>query len=100
ARQKGLEPLAKIMMAQQTADLTSSAQRFITKEVPDVAHALSGAADIAAEWISENLRVRNALRRFISRESRAESKVIEAKKPDENAQKYQQYFDWSEPLQK
>lgn len=98
AREKGLEPLARIMMAQNATNLKQIALKYVNQNVPDTAEALAGAADIAAEWISENLRVRNALRRYISRNASAQSKVITAKAQEENAQKYTQYFDWSEPL--
>lgn len=98
ARKKGLEPLAKIIMAQRTNDLDYEASRFLSDQVGDVNEALQGARYIIAEWITENIWVRNFLRRVYDRSAVIKSKVIKKKESDEKAQKYLDYFDWSESL--
>lgn len=100
AKEKGLEPLAKIIMKQQDASVEITAARFITEEVKNEDEALAGARDIIAEWINENTYVRSKLRRLYQRKASINSKVISTKKEDAAAQKYQQYFDWDEPLNK
>jgi uncharacterized protein len=98
AKEKGLEPLAKIIMGQKNHNVDLVATDFITAEVLNEEEALQGARDIIAEWVNENQFVRNKIRRLYSRRSQVTSKVIAAKKDEEGAQKYQQYFDWNEPL--
>ena len=98
ARKAGLEPLAKIIMAQRTNDLEYDANRFLNDEITDIKQALQGARFIIAEWISENVWVRNFLRRVFERSATLKSKVIKAKENDEKAQKYLDYFEWQEPL--
>ncbi len=98
ARELGLEPLAKIIMAQRTGVIEQEAQRFVNKHVPDVQKALEGARFIIAEWVSENVWVRNYLRRFYDRHALIKSKVIKNKATENKAQKYLDYFDWSETL--
>ncbi|MCQ0112166.1 uncharacterized protein SAMN04487906_2022 [Zhouia amylolytica] len=98
AKEKGLEPLAKIIMKQHDDDVPGTAERFINDQVKNSNEALQGARDIIAEWINENEWVRNKLRRLYSRKAIIETKVVKDKKEDEDAQKYQQYFEWSEPL--
>ncbi|SFU27245.1 uncharacterized protein SAMN05216480_101115 [Pustulibacterium marinum] len=98
AREKGLEPLAKIIMKQQDANVEATAKRFVKGEVASVDEALQGARDIMAEWINENEWVRNKLRKLYQRKAVITSKVVKAKKEEEPAQKYQQYFDWSESV--
>ena len=98
AKEKGLEPLAKIIMKQHDDDVPGTAERFINDQVKNSNEALQGARDIIAEWINENEWVRNKLRRLYSRKAIIETKIVKDKKEDEDAQKYQQYFEWSEPL--
>ncbi|ETN96347.1 Tex family protein [Zhouia amylolytica] len=98
AKEKGLEPLAKIIMKQHDDDVPGTAERFINDQVKNSNEALQGARDIIAEWINENEWVRNKLRRLYSRNAIIETKIVKDKKEDEDAQKYQQYFEWSEPL--
>ena len=98
AREKGLESLAKIIMAQNSNDLEASAERFLNDMVDSTEEALQGARDIIAEWINENLFVRKNLRRFYDRTSTIKTKVVKTKLEDENAQKFKQYFDWEESL--
>ena len=101
AKEKGLEPLAKIIMAQKNSgDIDQTAQNYLNKEISSVEEALQGARDIIAEWINENIFIRKNLRRIFQRKAVIFSKVVKAKKEEEEAQKYAQYFDWSEPLNK
>ena len=101
AKEKGLEPLAKIIMAQKNSgDIEQTAQNYLNKEVFSVEEALQGARDIIAEWINENIFIRKNLRRIFQRKTVISSKVVKTKKEEEEAQKYAQYFDWSEPLNK
>ncbi len=100
AKEKGLEPLAKIIIAQKNGDIEQTAQNYLNKEVSSVEEALQGARDIIAEWINENIFIRKNLRRIFQRKAVISSKVVKTKKEEEEAQKYAQYFDWSEPLNK
>jgi len=101
AKEKGLEPLAKIIMAQKNSgDIEQTAQNYLNKEVSSVEEALQGARDIIAEWINENIFIRKNLRRIFQRKAVIFSKVVKTKKEEEEAQKYAQYFDWSELLNK
>ena len=100
AKEKGLEPLAKIIMAQKNGNIEQAAQNYLNKEVSSVEEALQGARDIIAEWINENIFIRKNLRRIFQRKAVISSKVVKTKKEEEEAQKYAQYFDWSEPLNK
>ena len=101
AKEKGLEPLAKIIMAQKNSrDIEQTAQNYLNKEVASVEEALQGARDIIAEWINENIFIRKNIRRVFQRKAVISSKVVKTKKEEEEAQKYAQYFDWSEPLNK
>ena len=98
AREKGLEPLAKIIMKQLERDPEFKANQFLNNEVPSVEDALSGARDIIAEWVSENERARNIVRKGFDLGAYITSKLIKGK--EEEAAKYRDYFDWSEPLKK
>jgi len=98
AREKGLEPLAKIIMSQRNDDVEFLASKYLSKEVADESEALQGARDIMAEWINENLYIRKNLRRLFQRKAIISSKVVKAKKEDESAQKFSQYFEWQEAM--
>jgi uncharacterized protein len=98
AREKGLEPLAEIIMAQKEDKIEKIAEKYLNDEVPDIEAALAGARDIIAEWINENADARNKIRQLFERDAIISSKVIEKKK-DEGI-KYQDYFDFSEPLER
>ena len=98
AREKGLEPLAKIIMSQKTDDVAYLASKYLNKDVADEDEALQGARDIIAEWLNENLYIRKNLRRTFQRKAVISTKVVKAKKDEEDAQKFSQYFDWQEPL--
>ncbi|MBO4234041.1 RNA-binding transcriptional accessory protein [Riemerella anatipestifer] len=101
ARENGLEPLAKIIMAQNANHLEHSAQKYTSDKISTVQEALDGACDIIAEWINENLFIRKRLRQLFQRQAKVTSKITKkAKENEEEAQKYQQYFDWSEVLLK
>lgn len=100
AKENGLERLAKIIMAQNDTDNYAAAERFVNKNVPSQEDALQGARDIIAEWINENAYFRQTLRRKFQHEAVFTAKVIAAKKEEQDAQKYAQYFDWEEPLKK
>lgn len=97
---KGLEPLAKMIMAQQIIDVRAKAQGFINpeNEVHSEEDALQGARDIVAEWINENLYARNRLRLLFAREGVIFSKIIKGKESE--GIKYSDYFNWSEPIGK
>ena len=98
AREKGLEPLAKIIMKQMERDPAFRANSFLSEEVESVEDALAGARDIIAEWINENERARNIVRRGFETGAEISSKIIKGK--EEEAAKYRDYFDWNEPLKK
>ncbi|GHV12508.1 RNA-binding transcriptional accessory protein [Bacteroidia bacterium] len=98
ARKKGLEPLAKIVMAQTGEDVFLKANQYIKGEVKDIEDALQGARDIIAEWVNENEGARNSIRHLFDREAIISSKLIKGK--DAEAAKYRDYFDYSKPLYK
>ena len=98
ARQKGLEPLAKLIMAQNSDDVDGLAKKYIDKEkgVENTKDALKGACDIMAEWVSENIKGRNQIRKIYHKEGVISSTLVKGK--EEEAKTYQQYFDWKEPI--
>jgi len=97
AREKGLEPLADILIAQVATDLESEALPFVDPEkgVESVADALAGAADIVAERISEDQEARGKMRRLYLTRSSLRSSV--APEGEEGGAKYRDYFEWEEP---
>lgn len=100
ARENGLEPLAKLILAQNKDDVDFIATKYINENVINEDFALQGARDIVAEWINENIAVRQSMRRLFQRKAIIETKVVKKKAEDEGAQKFNQYFDWSEALTK
>ena len=100
AKENGLEPLAKQIMAQRPANLSSLASRYLSDKVATEAEALQGASDIIAEWINENMFIRRTLRKVFQRKALIVTEVAKGKADEEEAQKYSQYFDWNEPLAK
>lgn len=98
AKEKGLEPLAKIIMSQKAQNLNFLASGYLGEKVTTEEEALQGARDIMAEWINENMYVRKNLRRMFQRKAVITSKVVKAKKEEEGAQKFSQYFEWEESL--
>ena len=100
ARKNGLEPLAKIIMSQNANDVESIAYKYVKGAVNDVDDALEGARHIIAEWVNERTDIRNGLRSQIERHAQFATKVVKSKKDDEKAQKFRDYFDWTESLQR
>jgi uncharacterized protein len=100
ARENGLEPLATIIMAQNNDNIDFISTQYINDNVINEEAALQGARDIIAEWINENIHVRQPLRRLFQRKATITTKVVKTKKEEEAAQKFSQYFDWSELLSK
>jgi protein Tex len=100
ARENGLEPLATLILAQKNDDVDFLSTQYLNKNVANEEEALQGARDIVAEWINENIAVRQSLRRLYNRKAVIETKVVKKKAEEEDAQKFKQYFDWSEPLSK
>lgn len=100
ARERGLEPLAKMIMVQHDRDVQSMAQRFVNPklEVNTLEEALAGARDIIAEWVNENAHARQRIRFLFTREGVLHSKV--AKNKEEEAVKYRDYYSWEEPVSK
>lgn len=100
ARQKGLEPLAIIMMMQRENNLMAKAAQFVKGEVKDEEDALKGARDIIAEQVNEDERARNQVRNIFTRLAVITAKVVKGKEKEEDAAKYRDYFDFSEPLKR
>lgn len=98
ARQKGLEPLAMMLMMQRESNPAARAAAFVKGDVKDVEDALKGARDIIAEQVSEDERARNAVRNQFARQGVITAKVVKGK--EEEAAKYRDYFDFSEPLKR
>ncbi len=98
AKEKGLEPLAKIIMKQQELNIEGKADQFVTDEVPSIEDALQGARDIIAEWVNENERARNNIRRLYQHEAVIESRAVKGKELE--GIKFKDYFDWNEPLKR
>ena len=98
AREAGLEPLANILQAQKTANVTQTAGRYINKEkgIDNAQKALQGAQDIIAERVSESERARQSLRTTFARHAVIYSRLVKGK--DIEGQNYRDYFEWSEPL--
>lgn len=100
AREQGLEPLALLLMKQRERDPERAAEHFLKGDIKTVADALKGAQDIVAETVSEDERTRQQLRNSFQRQAVITSKVIKAKADSDEAAKYSDYFDWSEPLKR
>src|SRR5690606_36593735 len=100
ARENGLEPLAKIIMAQNTDDVEFIASKYLNDKVLNEDEAISGAEDIIAEWINENIYIRKNVRRLFQRKAVVSTKRVKKIEDEEKAQKFEQYFDWNESLLK
>ncbi len=100
AREQGLEPLANLLLMQRESNPTKAAERFVTPEVPTPEDALQGAQDIIAEMVSEDERSRQSIRGIFRRTAIITSKVVKAKADTDEAAKFSDYFDWSEPLRR
>ena len=96
ARKKGLEGLSKLIMSQHNIDVEEKALGFVKGDVKDIKDAISGACDIIAEWMNEDEYARNSIRNIFQRESVISSKVVKGK--EEEGDKYRDYFDFSERL--
>jgi uncharacterized protein len=98
AREKGLQPLADLVLEQKRVDLELEAAKYIDEEkgVNSIEEALAGARDIIAEHISENAEVRTKMRALFLEKGTFQSKVITGK--EEAGIKYKDYFDWTEPV--
>ena len=100
ARLHGLEPLARMIMSQRVNNLIHTSSKYTSNEVETAEKALEGARFIIAEWINERTDIRNMIRYQLERFGRISSKIIKTKKDDEKAQKFKDYFDWEESLNK
>lgn len=100
ARENGLEPLATIIMLQRDNAPETTARRFINENVKSEEDAIKGALDIIAENVSEDERSRSQLRNAFRRGAIITSKVIKSKADTDEAAKYSDYFDFSEPLKR
>ena len=102
ARENGLEPLAKIIMAQSrnisSPEISSLASKYIKGKITSEEEALEGARHIIAEWINERTDIRNMLRNQLERFAVISTKVVKKFEDDEKAQKFRDYFDWNEAL--
>jgi uncharacterized protein len=100
ARENGLEPLATIIMLQRDSAPETTARKFINENVKSEEDAIKGALDIIAENVSEDERSRSQLRNAFRRGAIITSKVIKSKADTDEAAKYSDYFDFSEPLKR
>ncbi|MFL0101226.1 Tex family protein [Tenacibaculum maritimum] len=98
ARKNGLEPLAKMIMSQRMNDLEHTASKYLHNGIDSKEKALEGARFIIAEWINERTDIRNYIRHQLERFSSINTKVVKTKIAEEKAQKFKDYFDWSESL--
>jgi uncharacterized protein len=98
AIEKGLEPLAKLIFDQGQMNLETKAAEFVNETVKDITEALQGARDIMAEWMAEHEQARNTIRKLFAEEAQLSSRVVTTKKDEEDAQKYRDYFGYSESL--
>ncbi|MFT2011034.1 Tex family protein [Pontibacter sp. 13R65] len=100
AREKGLEPLAQRLFEQEAFDIAAEAAQYVSeeKEVKDAEEALAGARDIMAEWMNENVEARATMRQLFEKKGVFKSRVMMGK--EEEGQKYKDYFEWEEPIEK
>lgn len=96
AREQGLEPLAKIIMSQNTGDIKKLSKRYVNGSISSIEKVIAGASDIIAEWISDSEKARSVVRGQYYRSAIISSKVIKGKEVD--GQNYRLYFDFSESL--
>jgi uncharacterized protein len=100
ARNNGLEPLAKIIMSQNARDINPIAEKYTSNEISTFEDALEGARFIIAEWINERSDIRTNIRYQLERFATINTKVVKTKEQEEKAQKFKDYFAWSESLQR
>lgn len=96
AKERGLEPLADLILLQQNVDLKGRARGFVCADVPTADDAIAGACDIIAERVSEDEGARNAMRRLFARRGVLVSKVVKGKEAD--GIKYADYYEWEENI--
>ncbi|MCG8377039.1 MAG: RNA-binding transcriptional accessory protein, partial [Chlorobiales bacterium] len=96
AREKGLEPLANLILKQDFIDVEGEAEKFLSDDTPEIEQALEGARDIIAENINENSKARNRIRKLYQKEASIISSVVKGKEIE--GQKYQSYYEWDENL--
>lgn len=100
ARQQGLEPLAQLLFIQRDPNPIATASKYVKGDVKTAEDAIQGAKYIIAETINENEKVRKNIRGVFRRGAVISSKVVKAKSEEDDAQKYSDYFDFSEPLRR
>ena len=100
AREQGLEPLANLLLMQREQEPLKVAARFVKGDVANAAAAIKGAQDIIAEMVSEDEQNRNWIRQSFRREAVIASTVVKAKQDTDEAAKYSDYFEFSEPLRR
>lgn len=98
AKELGMEPLAKQIYNQNNFDVELKAEEYLTDKVENTGQALQGARNIIAEWINENQPARNKIRKLFNDSAVIFSKVIKGK--EEDAKKYEDYFENHELLKK
>ncbi len=98
AKEKGLEPLAALLMKQGFIDVTAKAKIFLNDQVESVDDALAGARDIIAEWVSEHQRARSVVRRLFTNEGMLTAKVAKGK--EQEGIKFKDYFEYAELLKR
>ena len=100
ARERGLEPLAEVLLKNPAINLAEEAVKYVSseQEVADVEEALAGARDIIAEQVADHPESRTAVRKVYEDSSRVGARVVASKKNDPEAAKYRDYFDFNEPL--
>jgi uncharacterized protein len=100
AREAGLEPLAKILMAQNTPNIDQAVKQFLSEKIRTKEEALTGAGHIIAEWINENTYVRNILRSLYARKAQLITKWVKTEEEHPEASKFTQFEKWEEPLKR
>ncbi|MHC5201109.1 Tex family protein [Myroides sp. LJL119] len=100
AIERGLEPLAKIILSQNCNDVQQVAKNYVKGSLENAQQAIDGACDIIAQWVNENTFIRKVLRSKFDQHAIVETKVIKGQQDLENSKKYQQYFQWEEALHK
>ena len=98
ARKNGLEPLAKIIMSQHADNIEYLASKYFNDSVENEEDAFEGTRYIIAEWVNERTDIRNSIRWQLERYAIISTKVIKSKQEEDKAQKYKDYFDWNESL--
>ncbi len=98
AKEKGLEPLAKLILKERNTDIELEAEKFLNDKVDSVEDALKGARDIIAEYVNEDQKLRNIVRQLFSKQAVIKSTIIKSKEENEESSKYEDYFDFEETI--